>query len=874
MKITQATKSSTVSAFVVAVLLASAPALPAYAAETHTFAVSDTDSTAAIQDFATQSGVQILATAAAVKDKRFNSVKGEYSIEDGLNVFLSGTGLMHKYMGDRAVALLPASQASSDGASTDASPSEVAPSSLWDRFRLAQATQGVSAETTSVENGEQTSQRGAVRLEEVVVTAQKKSENLMDVPMPVSVLNADQLADNGQVLLRDYFTSVPGLSLTAGVHGTEFLSIRGISTGQFTNPTVGIVVDDVPFGGSTNTLAEGELPDIDPGDLARVEVLRGPQGTLYGADSMGGLLKYVTVDPSTSGLSARIEGGTNFIQNGAQPGYNFRAAINVPLSDTLAIRASAFKRQDAGYIDNPVLHENGVNEAEAYGARLSALWRPSGNFSLKVSALYQDTKADGSSDVNVPTAGYAFTAGLSGLQQNYIRGIGGSDRRAQVYTAVLKANLGGVDLTSVTGYNISRFSNSEDFTWIYAQDTQNQFGVSGTPLFNYDESDKLTQEVRLSASIGTRLEWLLGGFYTKETAKQHQIQSAEDANTGQIVGQWAFFNYPRSFQESAAFADLTYHITDRFDVQIGGRESHTSETDDETDSGPYVSVFEQHSSPYVYPQLHSTGEAFTYLLTPRFKISPDLMVYARIASGYRPGGPNAAFAIADGAPRKFDPDKTQNYELGVKGDFLSHTLSVDASLYYIDWKKIQIFESNGIAAWNGNGNSAKSEGVELSAVLKPLARLSIDAWITYSNAVLTRAFPADATAYGVPGDRLPNSPRISANLSITENFPLSNNVTGFVAGTASYVGNQASFFTGSPGMPAPRQTYPSYTKTDLRTGFRYNSWTGTLYANNIANVRAVLTGGAGSFPAFVYQYIQPRTIGLSISKTLDGGMGK
>jgi outer membrane receptor protein involved in Fe transport len=134
--------------------------------------------------------------------------------------------------------------------------------------------------------------------------------------------------------------------------------------------------------------------------LARVEVLRGPQWTLYGASSMGGLIKFVTVDPSTEDFSGRIQAGTSAIHNGTEPGYSVRGSINVPVTEVLAVRASAFSREDPGYVDNPVLDVNGINKTVVDGGRVPVLWKPGNQISLKVSALYQDLKADGSSDVD------------------------------------------------------------------------------------------------------------------------------------------------------------------------------------------------------------------------------------------------------------------------------------------------------------------------------------------------------------------------------------------------------------------------------------------------------------------------------------------
>jgi len=200
-------------------------------------------------------------------------------------------------------------------------------------------------------------------LAEVVVTAQKKTERLQDVPVPVSAISADVLTARNQVRMQDYAREVPGFSLDTTGDGYSTLAIRGLTTGPgFTNATVGITVDDVPYGSSIGITYGPQLsPDLDPAQLQRVEVLRGPQGTLYGASSLGGLLKYVTKDPSLSQLKANVQSSGNFVEDGGT-GYAFRGSVDLPLiTDTLGVSISAFKRRDPGFVDNPTEHRTNVN---------------------------------------------------------------------------------------------------------------------------------------------------------------------------------------------------------------------------------------------------------------------------------------------------------------------------------------------------------------------------------------------------------------------------------------------------------------------------------------------------------------------------------
>jgi iron complex outermembrane receptor protein len=693
--------------------------------------------------------------------------------------------------------------------------------------------------------------------ENVVVTAQKRGEErIQDVPVPVSVVDATRLSDTGQVLLRDYAHTVPGFNVTPNFVATQNLSIRGITTGGLTTPTVGVMIDDVPFGLSSGPNANA-VPDVDPGDLARIEVLRGPQGTLYGADSMGGLLKFVTVDPSTAGLTGRIELGTSSVYNGPEPGFRMRASANIPISDTLAIRTSGFVRQDPGYIDNPELHIDGVNEKQGGGARIAVLWRPSRQISLKVNGLYQKDEVKGLDEV-------VEDPGLVGLQQGYISGVGHQGITMQAYGATLKIERGRLSLTSLTGYNLNENYNSVDWGFSFGPAIQSVFGVTGVPYRGGNRARRITEEIRLAAPLGRRLRWQLGGFYTHETNSGGFVAFGQDTATGQVVGEyWRNTRRGDIFEEYAGFADLTYEVSSRLDIQIGGRESRITNTQSESvQTGPYTTLVLNQPSPVIGPTLTSSASAFTYLVTPRVKLTPDIMVYARLASGYRPGTPNLTTL---NVPRQSKPDETRNYEIGLKGDFLGHRLSVDTSLYYIDWQDIQIQARDAVTnfVYQTNGSRAKSQGVELSVAARPATGLSIATWYSYNNAVLTRPLPANSPSFGVPGDRLPLSSRNSGNVSVEQEFAAGRAATAFVGGQVSVVGDRMGTFTNS----ATRQLFPGYTKTDVRGGVRLDAWTVSVYANNVGDVRGLINGGIGYFYTPARIYITPRTVGVSLSKT-------
>lgn len=705
--------------------------------------------------------------------------------------------------------------------------------------------------------------RGEI-LEEIVVTAQKREESLQDVPVPVTVINAQILAETNQVQLKEYYSTVPGFSLSPapGAGGQQMLSIRGISTGAFSSPTVGVTVDGVPYGASTG-FTGNVVPDLDPSDLSRVEVLRGPQGTLYGANSLGGLVNFVTTDPSPDALTGRIEGSGSSVSNGSGLGYSVRGAMNVPLSDKIAIRASAFTHRTPGYIDNVVLDEDGVNEERVGGGRLSAIWQLSENLSLKLNALYQDDKVDGLSEVTE-------APGLGDWQQNYNVPLG-SQRTTEVYSATVRLNLGSADVTSISAYNENKFSNTTDSGLGFLSEPV--YGVSGAPLITWGKIEKFFQEIRVSIPIGQRWDWLVGGYYTRERApRTGQKILAAEAISGTPV-ELAYEQYSEGlFKEYAAFTNLTLHVSDRFEIQVGGRQSKIEAPG--TGSNYFLAPLFGVDVPLVTSNVGRDYDdsAFTYLFSPQFKISPDLMVYARLASGYRAGGgvsnPNSAdLCVQQGFPCDYRPDKTENYEIGVNGDFLDQTISVRASIYYIDWKEVQInVLSPGPlrVSYNTNGGRARSQGVEVEASARPTTGLTISGWVTWAESVLTEDFPPNSTVYGIDGSRLPFSSRFSGNFSLQQEFPLANDLNGFVGASLSYVGNRLGTFVPSTAL---REEYPDYTKLDLSCGARYSAWTATLYANNVLNERGLLGGGTGTFPPNAFTYIQPRTIGLAIART-------
>lgn len=859
----------------------------------------------ALNDLSEQTGVPVVFPYDLVKDQKANPVVGHYTLLEALNELLKDTGLSGGISEKGVVTISLAKSAPPTSGEIpvphDDNKQHTKKTTRVDKrapiaaffASIAAAFSAAAAEDAADVDNEQD------KMSSVVVTAEKQEERLQDVPMSLTVLDPQTLAENGQNRLVDYFASVPGLNMSAGGNGENYFTIRGLSTGNpgdSGNPTVATVIDDVPMtSDSERGYGANTFPDIDPSDLARIEVLKGPQGTLYGADSLGGLIKYVTLDPSTTAFTGRVEASGVDIPGGGR-GYSVRGAVNVPVSDTFAVRASAFSRHDPGYIDDVTTGQRNFNYADVYGGHVAALWKPSQNLSVKLSGLIQETHG-GASNFDSTISGQPIFADL-GLTS--LPGTTSYMTQDQVYTATVDWKAPGVDITSITGYVINTLKNWSDLTAIlgsFAYDCDHEQlpntctlppgappGVDGAPLLYDFNTHKVSEELRVGSSIGHWLDWRLGGFFTHENAPRYYADvDGANLTTGAIIGR--FYDdqdTTQTFREYAFFGDFTAHVTDRFDIEFGGRKSWNRQEDQYLNTGSATLAFNGVLPPDVSPMFHSSGSAFTYQVTPKFQISQDLMIYARIATGYRIGGYNLDAFLPTlkgyGVPTSFAPDKTRNYELGIKEDLLEHKLSFAASAYYIDWTDIQISLRSPFAGpdgttitatYTGNGGKAKSEGLEASLEARPMRGLTITAQGSYDNAILTQNLPC-CSAYGLAGERLPYSMRFSGGITANQDIPLSGDWIGFLGGSVNYIGSRPYEFTTTASQP--RIEYPAYTQLNLRTGAHYQSWLTTLYINNVTDKRGIVGIQPGSnigptTGGYLTTVIQPRTVGLRVSKT-------
>jgi outer membrane receptor protein involved in Fe transport len=699
----------------------------------------------------------------------------------------------------------------------------------------------------------------------VIVTANKRSERLQDVPMAVSALPGYQLERESAVNFADYATRVPGLNVISSGQGRTQLVLRGITSGSGQpNSTVGTYIDDVPFGSSTVYSAGSVLtPDIDPDDLERIEVLRGPQGTLYGSNTLGGLVKFVTTPPDSSRAYGRVRAGFSSVEDGGT-GSDVHAMFNVPLAvDKLALRVNAYERHDPGYIDNVVTGKTDVNRAKVSGARAQLLWTPSDAVSLRLSALAQNL---GSNDAGLTDGGVDVDASLKpihgDLRHSHPPGSSLFKLKYRLYDASLNADFGGARLFSSTSYGTLDMNSSADVTQAFGPLLNPLFGLTngGYSLLNPMSLDKFTQELRLQSPEEQTVEWRAGVFYTREKTNAHQSIRSFDATTGAPIALPMLLvdlsMGPAIFTEWAAYGDVTWHATSRFSVLVGAR--YTDDRTSYTQNGDGILV-----GPSQFT-IRGSDQPTTYLLNPSFKFSDDLMVYGRIASGFRPGGPNVGVPPGLGAPLTFGPDKLVSYELGLKSTVMQRRMTFDVSAFYIDWSQIQLTVVSGGIGFMGNGGKASSQGVEAAWQYAPVHGLLLSANASWTDARLDADTPPGL--FGYKNDALPYVPKWNANLGVDYDFPLAAGWSGFVGGSYRYVGERKTDFAAAPG---PRMDIPDYDGIDLRAGVNSGNWTIKAYVKNLTNERGIASLGSETTDPhaspFAAVYVQPRTVGVSVS---------
>lgn len=664
-----------------------------------------------------------------------------------------------------------------------------------------------------------------VSLEEIVVTATKRSETLQNTPVGLTLITSERIRALGIKDFSDYIQYVPSLQVSSeGGPGLGVPIIRGLYSGpEQTTSTVAIYLGDTPLtpssAGFPGTLV---MPDPNLADVRNIEVLKGPQGTLYGASSLGGLIRIVPAKPSLEHFSGEA-GISGSAVDGGGDGYGVHGWVNIPLiGHELALRVSAFDRLVPGFMTNVLTHQDNVNTTREEGGSATLRFAPTDRLDIDFNAFYQDihNSSLAGADLNTQTlrpleGKYEYSAFTNtNIDTSFLIGN---------VTATYRLNAGTLtDSTSYARYNSSQVF---DYTTLYGP----LLGfVSPDAVFGHiaPRMNKYTEELRFNSDRIGAFSVLGGLFYTYERDTYDFVMNGVDGLNGAPLPVPLFDlltgDTTNHYDEYAAYADVTWHFARRWDATAGIRESHNSQSGATNGGGLLAGGAGSSRS-------RSANSDTTYLATVKWRPVTDLTTYLRAASGYRPGGPQ--FSAAAGAPSSFGPDTVWDYEAGAKGAWLGGRLSADGDVYRMNWSNIQLNALVKGLTVTGNGGDARSQGVEFQGQYAPMHGLVLSANAAYDETRID-SVSANSDAGAQVGDPLPNTPKWSGALTADYTVPIGGTVASLGA-TYHYQGATQSSFSGVNSYIDAR--IPSYSVVDLRTGLEWGRYRLAFHVNNLLN---------------------------------------
>jgi len=732
---------------------------------------------------------------------------------------------------------------------------------------------------------------GAV--EEVVVTALKRSTTVQTTPISISAVTEKSLTNLGASSIQDYFRTVPNLQVTGSSPTSRRITLRGVQAAG--EATVGLYYDETPLTGPAGTTADASStsPDINLYDVERVEVLRGPQGTLYGSGSMGGTLRVIFNKPNSHRYEGSAEGQYTAL-DGGKPGYSVKGMVNLPLvEDKLAARAVLYKTEQGGYVDDVLLNKKDINSLHAYGGRLMVGFTPTDNLTITGEALYQKTELDGQSTWYPAVGKYQTNA----------RVIAPTSDTLTLYNVTAKWKLDFATLTATSSYYKWNLLRNADYSPTLSANRANatscrNYFAGGAPAIGAPANPACTaaqmaqytayadsrtpgalyqpmgvtswnHELRANGSLfSEKVDWTLGVYYEDRSDFIESQVARADPATGQVIQPLdltAWRHVATDVKQTAFFGEVAYKPIDKLTLTVGLRRFNY----DKTVSGQVlISNFITQSYKGDPQTVDASAEGWVSKFNASYQINSDVMVYALAAKGFRPGGANNVPGLAT-TLLAYEPDSLWNYEAGVKSQWLDRRLTLNASVYQIDWDNLQVSatSANGAFSFLTNAGKARIRGIEIEGVLRPIRGLTLSTGWGFVNAELTQ----DQTnsnilitgSTGLAGDEFPNVPKVSGSASAEYTWPITGSLNGLARIDYSYAGKSASQF---------RPTYVYYetqgdfSNVNLRGGVEGEDWGAFLFVNNVFNEVGLATVTSSLNNKRSVTSLSPRTVGVTLRK--------
>lgn len=599
----------------------------------------------------------------------------------------------------------------------------------------------MAAPAAAQETGAGAAARQSAEVGVIVVTSTKRDEEISDVAGSVSALTAAELDELNAQSLADYVTRVPGVVFNDYQPGVSEVVIRGIASSTYheaNQATTGYYLNQIPLIEPGFPIA---IPDVDTFDLSQVEILRGPQGTLFGSSSLGGAVNYVVNEADTSGFDAGGEGILTSTKGAGELGYAVKGMVNVPIiQDKLAVRLVALQRYDAGYLDNTGTGDDGSNDLRVRGLRGSIVWTPTETTTISALSMYQEYDLDDQTYVLFGADPHERTYTRSTNVNEY------QDTEFQLHSLRFDQELGFADLTAIGSY--IRKENDlafDDSIFVGIDPRTGTAQLSGST----GKSETYYGELRLTSTSEGPFQWLIGGNITKMKAHSTDHVYIEgiggyiDANPGEFDNQPASQIAPGDLvqrtvsdsdvRELALFGEVSYTFADALTLTLGGR-LFEYQSEPRLQFLPNAALID----PFDYQPGAQKESDFIPKVSLSYKPSDNFMAYALYSEGFRIGGINV-YSVAAGTPLNFESDSTRNYEVGVRFEPVPGEMSFDIAAYHIDWDNIQarLFVPVTFEAYTTNGGGADIDGVELTLNFKPSRFLTLSSSVSYNDAKLS-----------------------------------------------------------------------------------------------------------------------------------------
>jgi outer membrane receptor protein involved in Fe transport len=735
-------------------------------------------------------------------------------------------------------------------------------------------------------------------LEEVVVTAERHKSTVQNTPISLTAITGAQLKARGLTSVEDIVREIPGLSVRSAGPGQTEYEARGLSSTGGAAPTVGFYLNDVPMSPPAAAQTGKVVIDPDLYDISTVEVLRGPQGTLYGSGSMGGTVRVVTNQPKLGVYEGSIDGTASGTEGGNGPNGALNGMVNIPISDKLAIRLVASDLARSGWIDRVVLDpfppdtltrgnvltapvqsiKHGANTEAMSTFRGSVLFTPTEDTTITGSVLYQNTRMGGYDEFDIPPGSPHLAHYEAAPVAEPFHDI------VKIISLTGTQDLGFATLTSDTAYWERNEKQTQDAT----ENIGNTFGFDpyvALPYSEIDDTRQFSEEIRLaSPESEKRFRWVVGAFYSDLRSlwveySANPSPTITNETPGQNPSGLIFESYnPYRIKQIAFFGDGSYNITDTIKFSAGARFNRYESTLEINEWGLAASEI---SRPAQGANVGTAADS----VTPRFNLSwqptKDFTGYITASQGYRPGGLNQSVpSYCGGAPSAYAADSVWNYEIGEKARLFDGKLTINSDFYYDRWTNIQqlLLLTCGYEYYDnaGNGRTFGPE-VEITAKLTPEWTLSgsgayTDAEITSPVPILAAAVASQAqpgtisTCPTATNCTIPilNVPKYTASVSLAYSTTLADKYQFTGRLTSNYVGPvvDESYY--------PIINLPPYDLINARFSLGADRWTATLFVNNLTNKHAQLTANNTSFQFNTAAYYrvstnQPLTGGLELS---------